>query len=308
MTLLLCLQPGVSPAGPVCHAWQFALAQSHRAGAEVGQTHLARHAHIDTPHRLTKLKQNLQNWKWVKCLAKPPFRTDIRIEKRHIKLCRKEREKVTVTDGVWSGGNDSCPLRNADNISLRRRYRERMLIWLDSGHLVIFKNVGWVKLSDGGVSNLVMMDCLRSSRKLSRMMLGLTAGWWGLDSRSDMTVWATWTPLSDCKAGEARSVTWVEAFIKELSCWLMLVTPHNFLFSFSSLFSLLKLKLLPLRPTDRPDRPLSCQNKQNKSKSFSPREILTLLCKLILRLPGVELQDLCDSKTRIKVNLWMFVI
>ena len=94
----------------------------------------------------------------------------------------------------------------------------------------------------------------------------------------------------------------MEAFIKELSCWLMLVTPHNFLFSFSSLFSLLKLKLLPLRPTDRPDRPLSCQNKQNKSKSFSSPEILTLLCKLILRLPGVELQDLCDSKTRINVK------
>ena len=35
---------------------------------------------------------------------------------------------------------------------------------------------------------LVIRDCLRSCRKLSRMMLGLTAGWGGLDRRSDITV------------------------------------------------------------------------------------------------------------------------
>ena len=36
---------------------------------------------------------------------------------------------------------------------------------------------------------LVIRDCLRSCRKLSRMMLGLTPGWCeGLESRSDITV------------------------------------------------------------------------------------------------------------------------
>lgn len=110
-------------------------------------------------------------------------------------------------------------------------------------------------------------------------------------------------------APQTPVLTWVETLMKEFSCWLMLVlvTPHNALFSLSSLFSLFKLKLRPFRPpATAPLSPLSCQQKKN----ISVWEASLTLLRLILRQPGVELLDLCDSSSiyrdvrlRFSVNL-----